>query len=60
MLERDEDVRVEEEAWDPDEGVSAHQPSNSSAVARASIRSRAPIDINLKRRAKKSEWKVSG
>ncbi len=48
--ERDEDEVVEEEAWD--EGVLAHQP-RSSAVARASMRSRAPIDINLRRERKK-------
>ena len=45
--ERDEDEVVEEEAWD--EGVLAHQPK-SSEVARASMRSRAPIDINLRRK----------
>ena len=45
--DEDEDVLVEEETWD--EGVLAHQPSNSSAVARASMRSRAPIDIDLRR-----------
>ena len=49
--ERDEDEVVEEEAWD--KGVLAHQPSKSSAVARASMRSRAPIDINLRRARKK-------
>lgn len=48
--ERDEDEVVEEEAWD--EGVLAHQPK-SSEVARASMRSRAPIDINLRKERKK-------
>ena len=48
--ERDEDEVVEEEAWD--EGVLAHQPK-SSVVARASMRSRAPIDINLRKERKK-------
>ena len=48
--ECDEDEVVEEEAWD--EGVLAHQPK-SSAVARASMRSRAPIDINLRKERKK-------
>ncbi len=48
--ERDEDEVVEEEAWD--EGVLAHQPK-SSEVARASMRSRAPIDINLSKERKK-------
>jgi|LauGreSBDMM110SN_4_FD.fasta_scaffold1539944_1 hypothetical protein len=47
--EREELERVQEEAWDPEEGVEAHQPSRSSAVARASMRSRAPMDMNLKK-----------
>jgi hypothetical protein len=49
--ERDEDEVVKEEAWD--EGVLAHQPK-SSEVARASMRSRAPIDINLKQGKKEA------